>query len=772
MKLRAQLFLAAFLLSILPLTAIVLYSYDSSRRAVESAYKREVARATRQMDRRLSSIRAELDQRLSQAASLPTANPNDRDPNEEPVVAEIVESMTDIRGLVSSVEFNPDPNPRVNPNPNPRPSRTAADPPSSVAPPAPPAHPALAAAVAPEAPPIPETYNSVIIDLPPPPKFEMSEEQKARLKEIVRLSAELATRSESMSEEERESLEDKLKDLDKDLNREIRQKERDFQRQITAHERAHQQRERQRQMQARIASTISEQMAARSSTSTSSATPSTTATPGTPAEAPRPSARVVSSGPRVRKLSAEEKKRLAEKQKEISLLLGRRFNVPVKKEGAVVGQITAQVSTEEVIRRVLGAPGDDDIAFAVDREGNVYARNAEERERLRQLGVMERLKRNQPLSDIENWIVAMQLDKVSGLRVGVARPVGENLIELRKTAARNFGWGLGLVALALVGIVPFANHITRDVKLVMDGAERISQGDLMTRLPVKSKSEIGQLAVAFNRMAEDLSAQQQRLVTEERTRKEREIQQRLLSVEYERKSVDLEEARRFQLSMLPKEVPRHDSYEVAVFTQTATEVGGDYYDFHVGPSGVLTATMGDATGHGARAGTMVTVIKALFAGYTETTSPAAFLKDAAEKIKRMDLGRMAMALAIARFEGLRLTIASAGMPPVLIHRAARGEVEEITIQATPLGTLGVDYDETEVRLESGDTVLLMSDGFPELLNPATLQLGYVAAADEFMAAAVAPTAQGVIDALATAARRWHGDHPPNDDITFVVVKVA
>ena len=46
--------------------------------------------------------------------------------------------------------------------------------------------------------------------------------------------------------------------------------------------------------------------------------------------------------------------------------------------------------------------------------------------------------------------------------------------------------------------------------------------------------------------------------------------------------------------------------------RTATEVGGDYYDFHLADDGALTVAVGDATGHGARAGTMVTVIKSLF----------------------------------------------------------------------------------------------------------------------------------------------------------------
>ena len=118
----------------------------------------------------------------------------------------------------------------------------------------------------------------------------------------------------------------------------------------------------------------------------------------------------------------------------------------------------------------------------------------------------------------------------------------------------------------------------------------------------------------------------------------------------------------------------------------------------------------------------------------------------------------------------QMTIASAGMPPAYVHRVATDLVDEITVSATPLGTLGADYSDVAVPLQPGDTVLFMTDGFPELLNAAGQQLGYVAAQQEFTTAARAADANGVIAALAGAAQRWHGDKPPEDDVTFVVVR--
>jgi len=772
MRIRTQLILAAFVLAVVPLAAIVTYSYHSSRRALEAAYRGETDRMTQQMDRRLATIRTDLEQRLRFVSALPLSNGQGGSVDAN----NIVTVMGDAASFVDALDFEPlrlheladlgegaaataEPETEIE-NPEPA-EKIAALPPASQAAPLPPAAPA---------PPV-----SVVIDLPAVPavpRFEVSEEQQELITEIGRLGVQMA--SPHLSEDERVDLREELKTAQQELHRIVnadRDRHRDQMR--IAQQAQRDQRRAQRDAQ-RMA------MAAGAPAAAPATVAAPTAAPTTPAvgAAPTPAADAGKRSQKrtkviVRGATAKDLRVAADKAKKTALLLGRSFEAPVRQEGELIGQISARVRPEQVIRQILGGVTEDrsELPFAIDREGTLYTRTDAEREQLERLRIPANVRRNGKVRGIDGWIVSTSVDPQSGLRIGVARPVGDNFFELRRTAARNFGIGVGLIAFALIGIVPLSNHLTRDVKLVTDGAERIAQGDLMTRLPVKTKNELGQLARAFNRMAEDLSHQQEKLVEQERARKEQELQQALMSVEYERKTIELEEARRFQLSMLPKEVPRHEAYDVAVFTRTATEVGGDYYDFHLNGD-ALFVTIGDATGHGAKAGTMVTVVKTLFAGYAGDSSPAEFLLDAAEKIKRMDLGRMAMALSLARFESGMLTIASAGMPPVLVHRASDDQVEEIALQATPLGTFGSDYPQVSVPLQRGDTVLFLSDGFPELMNDAAQQLGYTGAVEAFADAAKAADANQVIATLAEVARRWHGDAPPNDDVTFVVVRAA
>ncbi|HVT56854.1 MAG TPA: SpoIIE family protein phosphatase [Thermoanaerobaculia bacterium] len=493
--------------------------------------------------------------------------------------------------------------------------------------------------------------------------------------------------------------------------------------------------------------------------------------PGVPpaaAPARQGEAQVLSAGASTSGRSSQETElKRVRAANESEMLLGRTFEVPVADDGGMICHVKAQVSGLEVVHRVLARTRRDagEVPFAVDTRGTLYTVDREDQGKLAGLPLAG-LARGESAAGrhvVGDWVVVTSRDPSCGLTFGIARPFGKPLQEVRRTAARNFGYGMSLIGLALLGILPLSERMTRRLKVVTAGAERIAKGDLETRVPVDSRNEFGQLAMAFNRMAEDLRDNQRRLV-------ESGIEQRLLQTEYDRKTRELEEARRFQLSLLPKVLPVDSSFTIAVSMQTATEVGGDYYDFHLGEDGRLTAVIGDATGHGATAGTMVTVIKSLFSSYSAATTLSAFLTEAGAAIRRMELGRMAMALALVRLEAGELCVASAGMPPVLLYRRATGQVEELALPAMPLGGIPCSYLERRLAIAPGDTILLLSDGFPELQDPSGEPLGYPRVQAHFAASGGKPPDDLLAD-LVAAASAWSGHQPPADDVTFVAIQV-
>ena len=244
-----------------------------------------------------------------------------------------------------------------------------------------------------------------------------------------------------------------------------------------------------------------------------------------------------------------------------------------------------------------------------------------------------------------------------------------------------------------------------------------------------------------------------------------------MEVENTRKTEELEEARKLQMSMLPQDAPQLPNLDVAFKMQPATEVGGDYYDYNLTENEGLTIAIGDATGHGMNAGLVVSAVKSLFKTSTPDADNLETLDRISQGIKSMNLKRLYMAMTLVTFNHNRLELAGAGMPPALIYRADQNLVEEIFLEGMPLGGfIGAEREQASFELQQGDTLLLMSDGLPEMLNPEDEMLDYPKT-KELFAEVASQSPQAIIDHLFNAGMSWAQERPPEDDVTLVVMKV-
>jgi serine phosphatase RsbU (regulator of sigma subunit) len=250
-----------------------------------------------------------------------------------------------------------------------------------------------------------------------------------------------------------------------------------------------------------------------------------------------------------------------------------------------------------------------------------------------------------------------------------------------------------------------------------------------------------------------------------------EAQSKVIQAENDRKSSELEEARQLQLSMLPTELPKIDNLEIAVYMKTATEVGGDYYDFHVGMDGTLTVVVGDATGHGMKAGTMVTATKSLFNILAPNPDILSTFSEISRVIKGMKFHQLSMCLLLLKIKGEQLFVSSAAMPPALIYRKKSQVIEEIFMKGMPLGAMNdFPYSLKESKLQAGDTILLLSDGLPELTNDNNEMYGYDKTKTEFHSVGEKEPEE-IVDHLKNSASQWVNGKDPDDDVAFVVIKV-
>lgn len=250
-----------------------------------------------------------------------------------------------------------------------------------------------------------------------------------------------------------------------------------------------------------------------------------------------------------------------------------------------------------------------------------------------------------------------------------------------------------------------------------------------------------------------------------------ELGRHLLEAENARKTSEIEAARSLQLSMLPAALPAVEGLETAAAMIPASEVGGDYYDFRVAPDGSLVVAFGDATGHGVAAGIMVTAVKALFSTLGGGESLSAVLAECSRVLREMRLKPLHMCLTLARVTPGSVTVCSAAMPPVLIHRAASGEIEELGPGGPPVGSRLTGWSERSVPLAPGDTLLFASDGFAEQLDSEDEPLGDERLAESFHAAAGA-SAREIVERLLARVADWREDREQGDDVTLVVVRAA
>jgi PAS domain S-box-containing protein len=234
---------------------------------------------------------------------------------------------------------------------------------------------------------------------------------------------------------------------------------------------------------------------------------------------------------------------------------------------------------------------------------------------------------------------------------------------------------------------------------------------------------------------------------------------------------DLDEARKIQLAMLPDTVPKLPYMDIAVSMNTAQEVGGDYYDFHVENNESLTVAIGDATGHGLKAGTMVTATKVLFNSLAHHEDPVYILNKTSAALKGMGFGHMYMAMIIAKITRKKLLLSAAGMPFTYFYHACKDEVSEIALKGMPLGSFpDFPYQFQEISLTKGDTILFLSDGFLELRNEHGDFFGEERTKALYHRSAEQTSAK-IIASLHDAASEWLGEGVINDDMTLMVLKV-
>ena len=242
--------------------------------------------------------------------------------------------------------------------------------------------------------------------------------------------------------------------------------------------------------------------------------------------------------------------------------------------------------------------------------------------------------------------------------------------------------------------------------------------------------------------------------------------------DHRRVIAEIDQAAQIQRGFLPERPPQLERFDVAGHNAACRTVGGDYYDFFPYPDGRLGIVIGDVSGKGLPASLVMTGLHATVHMLAEEPGDLARLMS---RLDRFVASHCPTNRFVSLFFGVLgassegMTYCNAGHNPPLVIRA-NGSVERLLPGGTVLGILPeVGYEAKRCPIESGDVVVLYSDGVTESTNPADEEFGE-ARLQAVLASNRPQPAARIVDAVNDAVAEWSAGAPPADDITVVVVK--
>lgn len=239
---------------------------------------------------------------------------------------------------------------------------------------------------------------------------------------------------------------------------------------------------------------------------------------------------------------------------------------------------------------------------------------------------------------------------------------------------------------------------------------------------------------------------------------------------------DLDIAREVQQQLLPRSTPTIPALDLAAACVPARELGGDFYDFLPYGSGRLAFALGDVSGKGTAAALLGALTIGILRAHTvdHPCAPAELLAMLNDRINAARLNGRFVAMLFAVFDSntRQLTIANAGSPYPLLMR--KGRIEEIPLSGIPLGLLADPrYEPASLEVQSGDTVVFVSDGILECQCSRNEAFGADRLAAVVTSLPADASAQEISSAILSATDVFSGHTSVlHDDRSLIVVRVA
>ena len=240
---------------------------------------------------------------------------------------------------------------------------------------------------------------------------------------------------------------------------------------------------------------------------------------------------------------------------------------------------------------------------------------------------------------------------------------------------------------------------------------------------------------------------------------------------------DLAVAREIQHAILPRIFPPFPENEgvldLAALMEPAKDVGGDFYDFFRLDEEHIGLVMADVSGKGIPAAIFMAVSRTLvrtvgMQGY----NPEETLRKSNELLasESVDCMFVTVFYAIYNIKTGNIQYCNGGHNSPYILRA-NGTIEQLPV--SPNGIVGVveglEFKGAETHLDTGDTIIMYTDGVNEAINSQEEEYGD-ARMEETLKSLNGKTCREVIDGQLASVKAFAGEAEQSDDITIMAVR--
>jgi phosphoserine phosphatase RsbU/P len=249
------------------------------------------------------------------------------------------------------------------------------------------------------------------------------------------------------------------------------------------------------------------------------------------------------------------------------------------------------------------------------------------------------------------------------------------------------------------------------------------------------------------------------------------------ALQNERYKEELKIAKTVQKSLLPDVLEQDKDFEIAAFSESADEVGGDYYDTLRINDHQVSLIIADVSGKGTTAAFHMSQMKGIFHSLAQDCiEPDVFMRRANQAlIYCLERGSFISAtFFIVNTKLKKIFYSRAGHCPVLYFHAADNTTEYLRDKGIALGMVRNKSYATfiqpyEFSYRSGDIMVLYTDGITEAKNDKNEEFGYERLAATLLEVKTA-LPKDIQEHLINRLYEFSGTKNINDDYTTMIVK--